>query len=113
MLLPPTSQGSRTSRRWIGRAAKGLDRLPFFPYSLGTFRPFLPKEGHPLRAKWLMLPALLLVAVALTLGQAREASTQAKAPDAILVGATIAATGPFSADGGPFKKRMEPLRATG
>ena len=60
-----------------------------------------------MRARWLVLPALLLVAVALTLGPAREASTQAKAPDAILVGATIAATGPFSAEVGPFKKMME------
>jgi branched-chain amino acid transport system substrate-binding protein len=60
-----------------------------------------------MKSKWLMLPALLLVAVALTLGPAREASTQAKAPDAILVGATIAATGPFSAEVGPFKKLME------
>ena len=60
-----------------------------------------------MRAKWLMLPALLLVAVALALGPAREASTQAKAPDAILVGATLAVTGPFSAEVGVFKKMME------
>ena len=60
-----------------------------------------------MRAKWLMLPALLLVAVALALGLAREASTQAKAPDAILVGATLAVTGPFSAEVGVFKKMME------
>jgi branched-chain amino acid transport system substrate-binding protein len=60
-----------------------------------------------MRSKWLMLPALLLFLVALTLGPAREASTQAKAPDQILVGATIASTGPFSAEVGPFKKLME------
>ncbi|MEK7363960.1 MAG: amino acid ABC transporter substrate-binding protein [candidate division NC10 bacterium] len=60
-----------------------------------------------MRAKWFVLPALLLVAVALALGPAREASTQAKAPDAILVGATLAITGPFSAEVGVFKKMME------
>ncbi|MBI4588777.1 MAG: amino acid ABC transporter substrate-binding protein, partial [Candidatus Rokubacteria bacterium] len=60
-----------------------------------------------MRAKWLMLPALALVALALSLGHAREASTQAKAPDAILVGATLAVTGPFSAEVGVFRKMME------
>ena len=60
-----------------------------------------------MRAKWFVLPALLLVAVALALGPAREASTQAKAPDAILVGATLAISGPFSAEVGVFKKMME------
>ncbi|OGL03530.1 MAG: hypothetical protein A3I03_05165 [Candidatus Rokubacteria bacterium RIFCSPLOWO2_02_FULL_68_19] len=60
-----------------------------------------------MRAKWFVLPALLLVAIALALGPAREASTQAKAPDQILVGATLAITGPASSEVAPFKKMME------
>ena len=60
-----------------------------------------------MRAKWFVLPALLLVAIALALGPAREASTQAKAPDQILVGAPLAITGPFSGEVGVFKKMME------
>ncbi|MBI2152919.1 MAG: amino acid ABC transporter substrate-binding protein [Candidatus Rokubacteria bacterium] len=54
-----------------------------------------------MRAKWFVLPALLLVAVALALGPTREASTQAKAPDTIRIGATLAVTGPFSPEWGP------------
>lgn len=54
-----------------------------------------------MRGKRLILPALLLAAVALTLGAVREASTQAKAPDAIKIGASLAVTGPFSPEWGP------------
>jgi branched-chain amino acid transport system substrate-binding protein len=60
-----------------------------------------------MRLRWLWLPALFLTVLALALGPAREAATQARAPDAILVGATIAQTGPFSAEVGPFRKMME------
>ncbi len=55
----------------------------------------------------LVLAALLLTVLAFGLGPAREASTQAKAPDAILVGATLAITGPASSEVAPFKKMME------
>jgi branched-chain amino acid transport system substrate-binding protein len=56
----------------------------------------------------LILPAQMLVLAGLLLAApTREAFSQAKAPDAILVGATIAATGPFSGEVGPFRKMME------
>jgi branched-chain amino acid transport system substrate-binding protein len=56
----------------------------------------------------MILPALGLALAALIFpGPAREAASQGKAPDAILVGATIAATGPASSEVAPFKKMME------
>ncbi len=61
-----------------------------------------------MRARLPILSAAFLVLAALLLaGPTREALSQAKAPDAILVGATIAATGPFSSEVAPFKKMME------
>jgi branched-chain amino acid transport system substrate-binding protein len=60
-----------------------------------------------MRGKWFVLLTLLLAAPVFSLGPVQEGSTQAKAPDAILVGATIAATGPFSGEVAPFKKMME------
>lgn len=54
-----------------------------------------------MRAKWLILPAVLLTVVALVLGSAREASTQAKAPNTIRIGASLAVTGAFSPEWGP------------
>ncbi|MBI4608769.1 MAG: amino acid ABC transporter substrate-binding protein [Candidatus Rokubacteria bacterium] len=61
-----------------------------------------------MRTRRLVAPALLLaLSLVLLAGSVQNAASQAKAPDAILVGATIAATGPMSAEVGPFKKMME------
>ncbi len=61
-----------------------------------------------MRTRLALLPSLGLALAALFLvSPSREALSQAKAPDAILVGGTIASTGPMSGEVGPFKKLME------
>ena len=61
-----------------------------------------------MKTRWLVLPAFGFAMAAVLLARpAQEVLSQPRAPDAILVGATIAATGPMSAEVGPFKKMME------
>ncbi len=61
-----------------------------------------------MRTRIIILPALgLVLAAVIFAGPARQAASQVKAPDTILVGATIAATGPASSEVGPFRKMME------
>ncbi len=60
-----------------------------------------------LRISWLAAGLLTLAVAAWGVAMPGSAAAQAKAPDAILVGATIAATGPFSSEVAPFKKMME------
>jgi branched-chain amino acid transport system substrate-binding protein len=61
-----------------------------------------------MRKRWTILLALGLAVIApLSAGHVRDALSQARAPDAILVGATISTTGPNSSEVGPFIKMME------
>src|SRR5262249_9817010 len=104
LTLPSTSPRLPRTERSLRRAAMVLDPASW-RRSAGA-RIGLYQKSRSVR--WASLSAACLLLAALHLAVHPPAVlSQVKAPAAILVGATVSITGPFSSEVAPFKKMME------